>query len=107
MAAESSTTVAMPAEVIPAEEAAARVEPVAKPAPKAEPAAPSKALASAVVTSRGVAECATTMTAGVNADPTNGEISGASGLPDQVTYFKPRGHRTPCPSLARSATESP
>jgi len=64
-------------------------------------AAPSKALASAVAKSKQVAECATAITTAVNVDPTEGEISGTTGLPDQVSYFKARV-KGGCRSVART-----
>jgi hypothetical protein len=95
----------MPEKVVAATDAAGPVEPPARPVVlTAESARPPKALASAAATSSRSAECWTT--AG-NADPTNGEISGARGLPDQVAYFKSRGHGTPCPPIARAVSESP
>lgn len=75
----------------------ASVVPVAAPA-----APPSKALASAVSTSKKLAQCATTVTPVSNVDPTDGEISGMTGLPDQVSYFKARAKA--CASVARTAT---
>jgi len=65
-------------------------------------APPSKALASAVAKSKQVAECATAITTAVNVDPTDGEISGTTGLPDQVSYFKARV-KGGCRSVARTA----
>jgi hypothetical protein len=50
------------------------------------------------------ADCTTAMTASVNVDPTAGEISGTAGLPDHVSYFKPRGQSTPCSALATTVT---
>jgi len=50
-----------------------------------------------------VADCATMVaSAAVNIDPTNGEISGSTGLPDQVSYFKAKGRKAQCAPLARA-----
>ena len=49
-----------------------------------------------------MAECATAITTAVNVDPTDGEISGTTGLPDQVSYFKARV-KGGCRSVARTA----
>jgi len=51
-----------------------------------------------------VADCTTAMTASVNVDPTAGEISGTAGLPDHVSYFKPKSQSTPCSALATPVT---
>jgi hypothetical protein len=66
-------------------------------------ALPSKALAASTGAAKRVAECATMVaSAAVNLDPTDGEISGSTGLPDQVSYFKAKGRKAQCPPLARS-----
>lgn len=100
-------------------ERAARTEPLAAPVkaprstsrkvaalakPVLAPAAvePAAALASAVSTSKKLAHCATAVAPVGNVDPTNGEISGTTGLPDQVSYFKARAKA--CASVARTAT---
>ena len=49
-------------------------------------------------------DCTRAMTASVNVDPTAGEISGSAGLPDHVSYFKPRSHGTPCSEPATTVT---
>jgi hypothetical protein len=68
----------------------------AKPAPVIT-ALPGKALAVSTGAAKRVAECATMVaSAAVNIDPTNGEISGSTGLPDQVSYFKAKGGKTHC-----------
>jgi hypothetical protein len=60
-------------------------------------ALPSKALAASTGAAKRVAECAAMVaTAAVNTDPTNGEISGSTGLPDQVSYFKAKGRKAHC-----------
>ena len=56
-------------------------------------ALPSKALAASTGAAKRVAECATRVAAAVNVDPTDGEISGMTGLPDQVSYFKAKGRK--------------
>jgi len=85
---------------LPTVETVGQADPPATPVPAAAPAPPSPALASSAGSPERLGECAATMTSAVNADPTAGEISGATGLPDQVTYFKPRGKSPSCPSLA-------
>jgi len=68
----------------------------AKPAPVMT-ALPSKALAASTGAAKRVAECATMVaSAAVNIDPTDGEISGSTGLPDQVSYFKAKGRKAHC-----------
>jgi len=65
-------------------------------------ALPSKALAASTGAAKRVAECATMVATAVNVDPTNGEISGTTGLPDQVSYFKTKGRKAAqCRPLAR------
>jgi hypothetical protein len=56
-------------------------------------ALPSKALAASTGAAKRVAECATMVATAVNIDPTDGEISGSTGLPDQVSYFKAKGRK--------------
>jgi len=65
-------------------------------------AMPSKALAVSAGAAKRVAECAGVVTTVVNVDPTNGEIAGMTGLPDQVSYFKAKGRKAPCRPLASS-----
>jgi hypothetical protein len=60
-------------------------------------ALPGKALAASTGAARRVAECATMVaSAAVNIDPTDGEISGSTGLPDQVSYFKAKSRKARC-----------
>jgi hypothetical protein len=56
-------------------------------------ALPSKALAASTGAAKRVAECATRVATAANVDPTDGEISGMTGLPDQVSYFKAKGRK--------------
>jgi len=80
----------------------------ATPASPAKPATvmtalPGKALAASTGAAKRVADCATMVaSAAVNIDPTNGEISGSTGLPDQVSYFKAKGRKAQCAPLARA-----
>lgn len=83
-------------------------------APRDTPAAPVKAqafipprkrLAFAAGKPTRVADCAT-MTSPTNADPTGGEISGTTGLPDQVTYFRLGAKTPPCRPVARTVSSA-
>ncbi len=65
-------------------------------------AVPSKALAVSAGAAMRVAECAGVVTTAVNVDPTNGEIAGMTGLPDQVSYFKAKGRKPACRPLTPS-----
>jgi hypothetical protein len=65
-------------------------------------AVPSKALAVSAGAVKRVAECAGVVTPAGNQDPTNGEIAGMTGLPDQLNYFKARGRKPACHPLASS-----
>ena len=65
-------------------------------------AVPSKALAVSAGAAKRMAECAGVVIPAVNVDPTNGELAGMTGLPDQVSYFKAKGRKAPCNPLAAS-----
>ena len=65
-------------------------------------AVPSKALAVSAGAAKRMAECAGVVTTVANADPTNGELAGMTGLPDQVSYFKAKGRKAACSPLASS-----
>jgi len=65
-------------------------------------AVPSKALAVSAGAAKRMAECAGVVTTVANVDPTNGELAGMTGLPDQVSYFKAKGRKAACSPLASS-----
>lgn len=82
--------------------------------PRDTPAAPVKAaaftpprkpLASAAGKPTRVGDCAM-VTSLANEDPTGGEISGTTGLPDQVSYFKLGEKTPPCRPVARTVSSA-
>ncbi len=95
-------------ELIPTIEMAEAAVPRDAPAAPVKAAAftpPRKLLASAAGKLTRVVDC-TTVPRPANTDPTEGEISGTTGLPDHVTYFKLGEKTPPCRPVARTVSSA-
>ncbi len=96
LARELMPTIEMAEAAVPGETPAAPVKAAAFIPPR-------KLLASSAGTLTRVADCAT-VTSRANADPTEGEIRGTTGLPDRVIYFKLGRKTPPCRPVARTVS---